>query len=539
MTNMLRLPRLVLWMTTIFSLILTLPFAASTLTAQTRTIPLLSQPELAPYGLERVWFHQLKLHSANGRVQNILLEGGQLFITTSDAMLHVIDSETGEWLWSRSMGGRDLPLTEPAVNSRVVAVHNNLEVFLFNRKNGKQLLQIPLPESASAPCEMSEHYLYVPMVNEILLIYPLREAHTPQAYEEPIAVRPLAGHQDPELAKIVQQFEDAKRLLYVAEPEIVREDAFVLDSTHRIPITVATLGTVRTKPLLLSQFYDWELDDDEQPTHEVNFRTHHEYLSWVTEQGFLYTAALTQLSGEGMRMLYRVDSAGQTFFIDRTRAIQIDRPGNRELVTRPTQSQLYPANGLTTDRIISPDVIVTGGRAAYIFAVDARTGAVRWQYPTRGQLLEPIALIGRDVYAPTADGILHAIDLVTGNERWAADGVRRFVAASQQRLYVLDQRGRLTGLDRATGAAIFVYDIRRFEHCLYNLETDQVFLITDTGLIQCLRERQFTDEERRTSLRHRISSIEFAVATRGGDMPELWWTGEMAEEKREEEVWEP
>jgi len=527
MTNIFRLPWLILWMTFIIS---------STLTAQ--SIPLLSPTELEPYGLQRVWYHPLKLHSANGKVQNILLEGGQLFITTSDAILHVIDSETGQWLWSRSVGRRDIPLTEPAVNSRVVAVHNNLDVYLFNRKTGKQLLQIPLPESASAPCEMSEHYLYVPMVNQILLVYPLREAHTQQEHDFPVVIRPLERNDDPELAKIVQQFEEAKRLLRVAEPESIKEDDFVLDNTHRIPITVTAMGTVSTKPLLLSQFYEWELDDAEQPTHEVDRGSHREFVSWVTEQGFLYTAALTFLTDQGMSMLYRVDSAGQTFYIDQTRAIQIDRPGSKALLARPTQSQLYPVNGLTTNRIILPDVIVTGGRAAYIFAIDARTGAVRWQYPTRGQLLEPTAVIGGDVYAPTSDGILHAIDLFTGTERWTTNNVKRFVAASPLRIYVIDQRGRLACLDRATGVSIFVYDIQRFDHCLFNLETDQIFLITNSGLVQCLRERQFTEEDRGTSLRHRISSIEFAEAVRSGDVPKLWWIGEIGERRMEENEWE-
>ena len=510
-------------------LLMTLAFP-SILTAQVRntTIPLLRPADLAPYGLNRVWFYQLTPHSAQGSIQNVFLEGGQLFVTTSDSILHVLDSETGKWLWSRSVGTRDVSLTEPAVNSRVVAVHNNLEVFLFNRKTGRLLLQIPLPESAAASCELSEHYLYVPMINQTMLVYPLRAAHTPS----PPATHGAETGQvdainDPELARVVQKFEDARRLLHVADPERVEEEQFALDSTHRIPITVATLGTVRTKPLLLSQFYQWVLDEEELPTYELDWRTHQEFVAWITEQGFLYTARLTEMSEEAMAMIYRVDSAGQTFFTERNRAIQINRPGNQELVARPSQSQLYPVNDWDAERNILPDVIVTGGRAAYIFAIDARTGNVRWQYPTVGQLLEPIAIIGRDVYAPTATGILHAIDLLTGRERWSTNNVKRFVAASQNRVYVLDQRDRLVALERVTGRSIFVYDIRQFDHVLFNLETDQIFLLTNRGLIQCLRERQFEDEGNDSSLRHRISALEFTAATRTWEMPELWWVEEM------------
>ena len=523
MTNMFRSLCIILWIT------LTFP---SFLTAQ--SVPLLSQTELEPYGLKRDWFHQIRIHSVNARVQDILLEGGQLFVTTSDSLLHVFNADTGEWLWSRTVGSRDFQLTEPAVNSRIVAVHNNLEIFLYNRKTGKQLMQIPLTEAAIAPCEMSENYLYVPLANETMLAYVLREVPTPKASDyvdiDPVPARQSETVTDPDLKAIVQKFEDAKDLLRAADPVVPADEDFVLDSRHRIPIRVATFGMVRTKPLLLSQFYTWVLDEEEYPTHEIDRLTHREYIAWVTEQGFLYAARLSFMSEEGMSMVYRVDSAGRTFSMDRTQAVRIDRPGNKDLSSRPARSQPYPPNEQDRDRLLSPDVIVTGGRAANVFAIDARTGAVNWQYPTQGAIEEQIAIIGGDVYTPTSTGIMHALDLGTGRERWIARGIKRFVAASKKRIYVLDQRGRLVALDRRTGATVFVYDIRRFDHCLYNLETDQIFLVTNKGLIQSLRERQFDDEGREQPLRHRLSAAEFTKIVNHAPSPELWWIEEMQED---------
>ena len=492
---------------------------------------LLSQTELAPYGLKRVWFHQLKLRSAGGKIQHVLLEGGQLFLVTSDAKLHVLDSETGQWLWTRSIGTHAHPLTEPAVNSRIVAVHNNLAIYLFHRQTGKQLLQIPLSESASAGCEMSEHYLYVPLANQTLHGYILQEAHSPkpEIAEEVQNARNQTA-KDPELAKIVAQFEEAKRLVRLAEPPKTESDEFVLDSTHRIPITCAAFGNLRTKPLLLSQFFTWKRDEDDNPTHEINQATHQEFLSWVTEQGFLYTARTATLSERDMTMLYQVDSAGQTFHMNQMRVAPIDRPGNKSLPVRPACSQPYPINEPSFDKMIVPDVVITGGHAAYVFAIGGRTGDVRWQFPAQGQLLEAIAVIGRDVYAPTATGGFHALDLETGKERWFTRGVKRFLAASRSRVYVLDQRNRLVCLDRASGATLFVYDIRRFDHFHFNVETDQLFLFTNSGLVQCLRERQFA-EDAAVSLRHRISSREFAETVQGADMPTLWWLEETGDQE--------
>ena len=70
-------------------------------------ISLIPQPELDPYGLKRVWFHQLQLHPPQGKILNVHLEGGQLFITTSNAALHVLDAETGEGQWSRTVGTKE------------------------------------------------------------------------------------------------------------------------------------------------------------------------------------------------------------------------------------------------------------------------------------------------------------------------------------------------------------------------------------------------------------------------------------------------
>ena len=502
-------------------------------TSASRSIPLLSQQELVPYGLKRDWFHQIKFHTG-GEIRDIYLEGGQLFITTSNAMLHVLHSETGQGLWSRTVGNRGIPLTEPAVNSRVVAVHNNLEVFLFHRQTGKQLLHFTLPESAAAPCELSEHYLYVPMSNQTLLVYPLREAHTPQPIpgQNSDVAEPINLFEDPEIAKIVHQFEETKRLLQTADAGAENPtDRFMLDGKHRIPITTPAFGTLTTKPVLVSQFYTWVLDEAEEPTHEVYAGSHQEFLTWVTEQGFLYTARLTRLSEVGMAMVYRIDSAGQLFFVDNTQTVQIDRPGSKELVSRPTHSQIYPVNELNPDFIILPDIIVSGGRSAYAFAINGRTGDVRWQYPTQGQILEPIAVIGTDVYVSTSNGVLHALDLLTGKERWAVRHIKSFVASSKNRIYVLDRQNRLVGLDRASGESLFAYNVNRFDHCFFNLETDQIFLVTDSGLVQCLRERQISSDQEleagaNLSLRHRISCAEFIDVVNGNETPRLWWLEE-------------
>ncbi|MDR0520362.1 MAG: PQQ-binding-like beta-propeller repeat protein [Planctomycetaceae bacterium] len=506
-------------------------------------VPLLTQQELARYGFQRVWFHQLKILHAEGSVQHVLVEGGNMFIVTSDAKLHVLDSETGEWLWSRAIGknrivgsSRDT-LTEPAVNSRMVFVHNNVEIYIFHRQTGKQLLRVPLPSPAAAACQASEHYVYVPLVDQKIVAFPVKEVPLRVPVDHPSAETSLPGRhtllaeRDPklkELKEVMRQFDNAKQLLYEKEEIAADSNDIGLDDTHRIPITCMAFGQLWTKPLLTYQEYRYKKDEYGQPEPDVNADTHKEMLTWVTEHGYIHTAKIENLSNKDMILCYRVDSAGRSFFMDPQHSIEIKRPGFNSILAMPTNSQIVVQRNGTVLNTVVPDIIVTGGRASYIFAIEGLTGNVLWQCPAHGPLLEQIGIIGKNVYAPIANGGgMHALDLETGTEKWFVPDVKRFAAASKKYVYVIDKHGKLTALDKEKGHKVFTYDIRQFDRCLFNIETDQIFLIMENGLIQCVREKQKRtgDQSGETdrSLRHRYSCAEFSAEMRDNPLPKLWW----------------
>ena len=78
------------------------------------------------------------------------------------------------------------------------------------------------------------------------------------------------------------------------------------------------------------------------------------------------------------------------------------------------------------------------------------------------------------------------IDAETGIERWRSPHLTRFVAASPDRLYGTDPLGNLVILDRDTGNLVGALDTNAFELAAVN--TENVYLISRSGLIVCLRE---------------------------------------------------
>jgi hypothetical protein len=62
--------------------------------------------------------------------------------------------------------------------------------------------------------------------------------------------------------------------------------------------------------------------------------------------------------------------------------------------------------------------LLFGTEAGSLYAIDARTGALRWRHAVGSPILSTPAILGSTAYFTTWDDALHAVDLATGRERW-------------------------------------------------------------------------------------------------------------------------
>ena len=94
------------------------------------------------------------------------------------------------------------------------------------------------------------------------------------------------------------------------------------------------------------------------------------------------------------------------------------------------------------------------------FAQDGPIGhpVLTWQAHANTSISKNIVIVGDAVYFASDDGIVHALDRVTGSERWTAtlEGpVQRGPVAADGRLYLMTDAGAAMALDPATGHTLW------------------------------------------------------------------------------------
>jgi outer membrane protein assembly factor BamB len=137
---------------------------------------------------------------------------------------------------------------------------------------------------------------------------------------------------------------------------------------------------------------------------------------------------------------------------------------------------------------LAPERVFATSLDGYVYCVHERRGNILWRFTTGEPISHaPVALIDT-VYAITNRGNMYAIGADDGQERWLTSGIKKYVAGNETRLYVMDTRGNLTVLDRATGSRLGALATNLIDLPSMNVVTDRLILATSKGLVQCLRQ---------------------------------------------------
>jgi outer membrane protein assembly factor BamB len=123
-----------------------------------------------------------------------------------------------------------------------------------------------------------------------------------------------------------------------------------------------------------------------------------------------------------------------------------------------------------------------------VFAIDEQTGRKRWKYATGYPVTRAPAVVGERVFVTSQQPALHCIDSTSGLSKWEAPKITQFAAASRNRVYGVGELGALVVLDAATGALTARMPTDGTIKALVNDQTDRLYLVSDDGAVQCLRE---------------------------------------------------
>ena len=97
--------------------------------------------------------------------------------------------------------------------------------------------------------------------------------------------------------------------------------------------------------------------------------------------------------------------------------------GSLYALDRETGRVLWSGGGfqaIENATVIAGDVIIGGGMDRTVRALERHTGALVWSFNASAPVFTPPLVVGDQIYVATYDQ-LHALDLNSGQERWAAD----------------------------------------------------------------------------------------------------------------------
>ncbi len=439
-----------------------------------------TEDQLAPHGLVRAWFTQVVLDSARGRISDIVVDDGTVFVQTDRAVLQAIDGQTGKTLWVAEIGDPLHPCTTPGFSSQIVATLNGSRLMLLDRSNGKLLWETQLSAGAGAGPALSTHRVYVPMVNGMIVSYRIQavqpgsapgtgqEKAGPQA---PAGQAPSAGAaaaspaaaqakevphaqatagQTAKTAAAPGEGKAAAKpgssIRERAEREAQAAEQLRLQEQHVAPLYFQSLGRTLVQPLVTRQ------------TREE------EWLAWPTDLGYLCVGFLNRLEHRQLELKYRL----------KTEAPIVSQPAYL-----PADPNLVGDSG----------VIFAASQDGYVHAIQEKDGTHLWRFSTGDPVDQAPVVIGYRVFVTSELGGLYNLDAKSGKVMWYTPGIARFLSASRTRLYTLDRLDRIVVLDARTGTRLDTlvlppaWTIRPA-----NYWTDRLYLATESGLLMCLHE---------------------------------------------------
>jgi len=111
--------------------------------------------------------------------------------------------------------------------------------------------------------------------------------------------------------------------------------------------------------------------------------------------------------------------------------------------------------------LVADGLVYVGDWRGYVYALDERTGTVRWRFRTQGRVKGGVALSGRRVFAASYDHHVYALDARTGKLLWRASAQSRLgfgegtfyatPAVAYGRVYVGATDGQVYSFGAATG----------------------------------------------------------------------------------------
>ncbi|HTJ24266.1 MAG TPA: PQQ-binding-like beta-propeller repeat protein, partial [Gemmatimonadaceae bacterium] len=141
---------------------------------------------------------------------------------------------------------------------------------------------------------------------------------------------------------------------------------------------------------------------------------------------------------------------------------------------------------------VGDGMVYIGARDGFLYALDERTGALRWKFDHKVSWVNSSPAFAEGVvYAGSSDGhFVQAVDAKTGRELWRANAIGTVwssPALTERHAYWGDGTGRIFAVDRSNGTQLSVFRTGSTIHSSPTIEGDLLFIGSGDGGVYALR----------------------------------------------------
>jgi outer membrane protein assembly factor BamB len=126
----------------------------------------------------------------------------------------------------------------------------------------------------------------------------------------------------------------------------------------------------------------------------------------------------------------------------------------------PANEPPYSFDYLKSSPVVHDSVLYVGSGNGKLYAVDAKTGALKWTFASGGMIRSTPLVHGAHVYVGSWDGKLYCVDRQSGHETWSyqtKDAVQASPAYADGKIVFGGRDPRLFALDAETGTEVWTH----------------------------------------------------------------------------------
>ncbi|MBQ4144225.1 MAG: PQQ-like beta-propeller repeat protein [Thermoguttaceae bacterium] len=384
-------------------------------------------------GLERQWIAHTEFNPYNNvaeKVSGMVFDRDAVFTVTEQGTVQAFEAETGKTKWVTCTKTKGKIVQGLAVSRFYLAFTAGSTLYVLNRENGRILLDADVPAIPTNDLALGEFRAYVPAINGLIYIFNLQPMEDP--FQE-------FGVSDSMMSEKERQERKAEFI-----------NSLRLVKSLKEPMSIRSIGDLKVTPVTL------------------RCNDAYEFVAWPTGSE-LVTLCEVDVREELADERYNIPTMGEVVSSLSYKPYDPEKPN--------TTGILYAA---TTE--------------GFVYAFREASGEVLWRFPTGEYIGETPIYADGELFITTALTGMYCIDALVGGDgktaeaKWWSPNIKKFVACTKHRVYVLDDTRALVALDRVSGQRINSLPMVDYKFIVTNTQNDRIYFATEDGTIQCLRE---------------------------------------------------